>query len=156
MLRVPPPLLALLAGVAQRLLTPGAPAPTKMRGAAAAALALTSVGISGSTARRFKQGGTTVDPVHPERASTLVTNGPNSVTRNPMYVGLAGLLLANAVRRGSWLALAPLAGFVAVIDRLQVAPEERALRAKFGAAYDEYSTAVPRWIDRSSFARLRR
>jgi protein-S-isoprenylcysteine O-methyltransferase Ste14 len=142
--------------VAQRLATPAASAPTTTRGAAAAAVALASAGFSGATMIHFRQGGTTVDPVHPERASTLVTSGPNSVTRNPMYVGLAGLLLANAVRRGSWLALVPLAGFVAVIDRLQIAPEERALRAKFGTAYDEYCAAVPRWIDRRSFARLRR
>jgi protein-S-isoprenylcysteine O-methyltransferase Ste14 len=90
--------------------------------------------------------------VHPDRASVLVTSGPNAVTRNPMYVGLTGLLLANGVRRGSWAGLLPVVVFVAAVDRLQIAPEEQALRAKFGAQYDDYCAAVPRWLDRRSLA----
>ena len=74
-----------------------------------------------------------------------------------MYVGMAGLLVANAMRRGSWVALAPVAGFILFIDRLQIAAEESALREKFGAEYESYLAATPRWLDRRSldFARLR-
>ena len=42
-----------------------------------------------------------------------------------MYVGLADLLVANAIRRNSWLALAPVAGFVVLIDRLQMEAEDQ-------------------------------
>jgi protein-S-isoprenylcysteine O-methyltransferase Ste14 len=147
--------LALLAGVAQRLLTPDAAPMTRTRGAAAGTLALASVAIAGTASTTFRRRGTTIDPLHPERASELVTGGPNAVTRNPMYVGMAGLVLANAVRRGSWLGLVPLVGFVAVMDRVQIAAEERALRDRFGAAYDDYRAAVPRWLDRRSLAPLR-
>jgi protein-S-isoprenylcysteine O-methyltransferase Ste14 len=63
-----------------------------------------------------------------------------------MYVGLAGLLVANAIRRGSWTALLPVAAFTVVIDRLQIAAEEPALLANFGAEYEEYRASVPRWL----------
>jgi protein-S-isoprenylcysteine O-methyltransferase Ste14 len=80
----------------------------------------------------------------------LVTSGANAVSRNPMYVGLVGLLVANAVRRASWTALLPVAAFTLVIDRLQIEAEERALHARFGADYEVYRATVPRWLDASS------
>jgi protein-S-isoprenylcysteine O-methyltransferase Ste14 len=113
----------------------------------AGATAAASAVIAGAAAAQFRRRGTTVDPFEPERASVLVTTGANTVTRNPMYVGMAGLLVANAVRRGSWTALLPVAAFITVIDRVQVAAEETALVAKFGAEYDAYRAAVPRWLD---------
>ncbi len=64
-----------------------------------------------------------------------------------MYVGLAGLLVANAIWRSSWVALAPVAGFVVLIDRLQIQAEESALLEKFGHAYETYRAASPRWLD---------
>jgi protein-S-isoprenylcysteine O-methyltransferase Ste14 len=75
-----------------------------------------------------------------------VTTGVNSMTRNPMYVGMAGLLVANAMRLGSWTALFPAAVFTVVIDRVQIAAEEPALLANFGAEYEAYRTSVPRWV----------
>jgi len=63
---------------------------------------------------------------------------------------MAGLLVANAIWRGSWAALAPVAGFVVIIDRLQIEAEESALLKKFGAEYRAYRAAAPRWLDRRS------
>lgn len=67
-----------------------------------------------------------------------------------MYAGLAGLLVANAVRLGSWRALLPVAAFTLVIDRLQIAAEESALLVNFGADYEAYRATVPRWLGRTS------
>ena len=102
--------------------------------------------MAGAAGREFRRHGTTVEPFRPERASALVTTGSNAVTRNPMYVGMAGGLLAHAVWRGSWPALVPAAVFVGIIDRLQVEPEEAALLRLFGDEYDAYRAAVPRWL----------
>lgn len=150
MLRPPPPLLALAAGLVQRALTPGASPPSADRRAAAAAIAAASAGLATASAWQFRRQGTTVEPFDPSRAAVLVTTGVNAVTRNPMYVGMAGLLVAHAVRRGSWTALLPVAAFVVVIDRLQIAAEEPALLANFGADYEAYRTSVPRWLGRRS------
>jgi protein-S-isoprenylcysteine O-methyltransferase Ste14 len=109
-----------------------------------------SLSVAGTAVSRFRRTGTTLEPFRPDRASVLVTSGANAITRNPMYVGLAGLLLAHAVWRGSWSALLPLVGFVVFIDRTQIQAEETALHERFGAAYRAYQATTPRWIDRRS------
>jgi protein-S-isoprenylcysteine O-methyltransferase Ste14 len=111
-------------------------------------MTLASAGLAEGSAKSFRASGTTLNPFDPAQASVLVTSGPNAISRNPMYVGLTGLLVANAVRRGSWTALAPVAVFVLVIDRFQIESEESALLARFGAEYEAYQAAVPRWLDR--------
>ena len=155
-MRPPPPLVALAAGAAQRALTRGAPPPTAVRALAATATAVVSAGLAAASARDFRRQGTTVEPFDPSRASALVTTGANAVSRNPMYVGMAGLLLAQAIRRGSWAALLPVGVFALVIDRLQIAAEESALLANFGVDYEAYRATVPRWLDRRSVAGGRR
>lgn len=147
---VPPPLLALAAAFAQRALTDGTRAPGRGRAVVAAGVSVASVSMAAAASSRFRRSGTTHDPFHPEQASVLVTTGANAITRNPMYVGLVGLLVAHAVWRGSWVALAPVAAFVAFIDRVQIRAEESALQDKFGPAYDAYRAATPRWLSRRS------
>jgi protein-S-isoprenylcysteine O-methyltransferase Ste14 len=149
-MRVPPPLVALAAALAQRALTGATPAPNAGRAAATTTVSLASMSIAGAAASQFRRSGTTIEPFHPDHASVLVTTGANSISRNPMYVGMAGLLVANAIWRGSWAALAPAAGFVVLIDRLQIEAEESVLLEKFGAEYVAYRAASPRWLDRRS------
>lgn len=153
MTRPPPPLIALGAALAQRALTGRTARPGKARKAATVALAVGSASLPASAISRFRGVGTTVEPFRPEETTTLVTDGVYTVTRNPMYVGLAGLLTAHALWRGAPLALLPVAGFVALLDRTQVQAEEAALRAKFGEQFAAYEAATPRWLDRRSFAR---
>ena len=118
----------------------------------AATVTLTSVSMAGASAHQFRRRGTTVEPFHPDRASALVVTGANAVSRNPMYVGMAGLLVAHAIWRNSWVALVPVAGFVVLIDRFQIEAEESALLEKFGADYEAYRSAAPRWLGRRSLA----
>lgn len=150
MVRIPPPVLAISAGLAQRALRRKAQPPTVAGGGAAGATAAASLMLAGASARSFRQRGTTLDAVHPAHASALVTTGPNALTRNPMYVGLTGMLVSNAIRLRSWAALVPVGIFVLVTDRLQIPSEESALLAHFGADYEAYRAAVPRWLDRRS------
>ena len=142
---VPPPLIGLAAGVVQHHLGSGTrPGPVR-RSAAVSAAAASAWFLAGS-ARRFRSAGTTVNPLEPERATGLVTTGPNAVTRNPMYVGMAGLLVTHGLLRGGWGTALPVAGFVAVIDRVQIRPEEAALRELFGEEYAAYCRKVRRWL----------
>ncbi|MBS2034498.1 isoprenylcysteine carboxylmethyltransferase family protein [bacterium] len=95
---------------------------------------------------RFRVAGTTISPLQPESASSLVTAGPYGWTRNPMYLGLTSLLLAWAIYLGSAQGFAGPILFAIYITRFQILPEERALRAAFGQAYLDYCRQVPRWI----------
>ena len=79
-------------------------------------------------------------------APALVTAGPFALSRNPMYVGLvalsAGVTLLTGVLANLWISVA----FAIWLHHAYVLPEERFLRDRFGAAYDEYAKHVPRWV----------
>jgi len=107
-------------------------------------LAAGAIGIAG--VRAFARARTTVDPLRPERASTLVTSGIYRRTRNPMYVALAIALLAWALWLAHPLALLGVVAFMAWMSRHQIAPEERALQALFGAEFERYCSEVRRWL----------
>ena len=62
-----------------------------------------------------------------------------------MYLGFLLALLAWAVFLANVLALLPVVAFVAYMNRFQIAPEERALVALFGAEYNAYKQRVRRW-----------
>jgi protein-S-isoprenylcysteine O-methyltransferase Ste14 len=94
----------------------------------------------------FRRARTTVDPFHPETASNIVTTGIYRVTRNPMYLGFLLALIAWAVFLGNGIAAVIPPTFVVYMNRFQIEPEERALRARFGAAYEAYLRSVRRWI----------
>lgn len=145
MSRIPPPVYVVAGLLAQRLLAPERTA-GPLRKAAATAIAAGSVGLAGSANVAFRKHATTVNPLEPSQASAIVTDGPFRFTRNPMYVGMAGLLTAHALARGGVLPLLPAAAFVAVMDRTQIPAEETALAEKFAGEYEDYLLHVPRWL----------
>ncbi|MBP2413513.1 protein-S-isoprenylcysteine O-methyltransferase Ste14 [Arthrobacter stackebrandtii] len=140
-----PPTAVLAAALLQRL-APETATAVPQRRAGAALLAAGSGALLMGTLAAFRGEGTTVDPTAPQQSSTLVTAGANRFTRNPMYLGMAGLLAAHAAWRGSWQAWLPVAAFVATMDRFQIPREERALQERFGRSYTDYCSAVPRWL----------
>lgn len=142
---VPPPLIALTAAAAQHVVAADRPGSAVRRAAATGLTAGSAVLIAGAL-QRFRRADTQFEPFEPSRTTALVTDGPNAFTRNPMYLGMAGLLAAHAVARGGVLPLLPVAAFVAVIDRVQIRPEEAALRELFGAEYAAYCARVRRWV----------
>jgi protein-S-isoprenylcysteine O-methyltransferase Ste14 len=110
-----------------------------------------SLGLLVWAVSAFRRHETTVDPLAPERASQLVSDGPFLLTRNPMYVAMAGVLVANAVARRSTLGMLPAAGFVLLIDKAQIEAEERVMAGKFGAEWVRYVATTPRWLSPRSF-----
>ena len=108
---------------------------------AAAGVALDIAGLA-----HFLRAKTTINPLNPTAASALVVRGVYRFTRNPMYLGMALLLLAWSIYLGNVAALALLPAFVLYMNRFQIAPEERALEARFGAEYSRYCARVRRWL----------
>jgi protein-S-isoprenylcysteine O-methyltransferase Ste14 len=94
--------------------------------------------------RLFKSAGTTIRPFQESRS--LVVAGPFRISRNPMYLGMALILIGLAIFLGSTTPWIGIPSFVYVINRLFIPDEEAGLAAKFGAAYAEYRTRVRRWL----------
>jgi protein-S-isoprenylcysteine O-methyltransferase Ste14 len=99
-----------------------------------------------SVVRFAVNGKGTLAPIDPPKK--LVTGGLYRFVRNPMYVGGLLVLFGQALFfRSSSLLLYALAWWLAV-HLFIVLYEEPHLRAVFGADYENYRTAVPRWIPR--------
>lgn len=95
-------------------------------------------------AGHFARRRTTIMPRQPSRV--LVTNGVFAYTRNPMYLGMAVILVGVCLTAGSatvWL-VPPL--FVAVIDLALIRLEESMLVDRFGDDYTTYRQRVRRWF----------
>jgi protein-S-isoprenylcysteine O-methyltransferase Ste14 len=147
--RVPPPLLAILFAAAMWVAARLLPDLTvRFSGQALAAILALVAGVEAIAAAwaQFLQARTTVNPVHPERATSLMTGGVFGLTRNPMYLGLALALLGWMLWLGNGASALLLAGFVGYLTRFQIIPEERALRANFGEQFAAYARRVRRWI----------
>ena len=147
--KIPPPAVALLICIvmaATAWFSPDSIHPTQTHYMLAALVFIVG-GLFGFPAfKAFARANTTINPVNIDRASALVTGGIYRITRNPMYVGLTLLTLTVALGLGNhWFFLGPLV-FVLFITRFQILPEERVMRAKFGAEYEDYRKRVRRWI----------
>jgi protein-S-isoprenylcysteine O-methyltransferase Ste14 len=148
-LKIPPPVVAALLAVAMwgiAFIAPLVEVPTLLRVCVAIAIALAGGAFSLAGIMSFRRARTTVNPMKPEAASSLVSSGIYGVTRNPMYVGLLFVLVAWAAFLSSaWSLLGPLA-FLLYISHFQIRPEEGVLSELFGAEYSAYKARVRRWL----------
>ena len=147
--RIPPPVVGALVAAAMwgaSGLGPQLALASLPRYVLAAVLVVAGLSFDALGILAFRRARTTINPLKPERASAMVAGGVYRVTRNPMYLGMALLLLAWAV----WLsALLPFAGlliYLQYITQFQIKPEERVLQGIFGEEYRRYARRVRRWL----------
>lgn len=86
----------------------------------------------------------------------LVVRGPYRHVRNPMISGVVAILLGEAALLGSPPLLLWAGGFLLANALYMPLVEERSLRRRFGADYEEYRAHVPRWVPRLRPWELRR
>lgn len=100
--------------------------------------------IIGWSKKLFAEAGTEIAPNQPTTA--IVTTGPYSISRNPIYlgfvIGLIGL---------SFVAGAPIMTLMALplyylLDSRVIAPEEEFMEDEFGQDYIDYKATTRRWI----------
>ena len=92
----------------------------------------------------FKQADTDLIPF--KDVSALVTTGVYRFTRNPMYLGMALVLLACAVTVGSATPFIVPPVFMLIIHFRFILPEEKMLREIFPEEFPTYCRKVRRWI----------
>ena len=147
--KIPPPVVGAIIAAAMwglASLQPFLPIPPFARDAAVAVFIAGGVAFDVLGLVAFRRARTTVNPLKPRNASTLVTHGIYKFTRNPMYVGIALLLTAWACHLSALLPFLGPVLFVLYINRFQIEPEERALKALFGQEYAAYAARVRRWL----------
>ena len=148
-LRIPPPIVGLIIAAGMWTLAHALPAlqwTPLFRVSAAVVVAVMGAAVALGGVVSFHRAKTTVNPLKPESSSALVSSGVYSFTRNPMYLGMALVLLAWAIFLSSlWSLLGPLL-FALYITKFQILPEERVLDRLFGSHFTEYKRRVRRWL----------
>ena len=94
----------------------------------------------------FKRYKTTVNPLQPSKASHLVISGIFRFTRNPMYLGMALILLSLSFKFNLLGGLIVTILFIMFITKFQIIPEEEAMLALFQDEFEIYKENTRRWI----------
>lgn len=147
--RIPPPLIGALTAAGMWAISATGPqfsVDPSLKYALVGLLLVIGIGFDVLGILTFRASRTTINPLKPERSSALVTGGIYRITRNPMYVGMAFLLLAWAVHLSALLPLGGIFLFVCYMTRFQIQPEERALECIFGEQFSAYRARVRRWL----------
>jgi protein-S-isoprenylcysteine O-methyltransferase Ste14 len=126
--------------------TPHLALPPVLRIGASVALTVAGIAIIVSARAALSAANTTWHPTTPDQTSSLVTTGVFAISRNPVYLGMLLVMLGLGVALSSPAALLTSVLLVLYLDRLQIAPEERALSHKLGQEYVDYQARVRRWI----------
>lgn len=149
--KIPPPLVLLICGILMWLAARFVPSldfvlPSRI--ILFWALLVVGVLLLASGASNILNRKTTI---HPDRkslskASALVTTGIYRYSRNPIYLGMAFMLLAWMILLQNWLSVVGPIIFIVFITDYQIKPEEEALEKVFGEEYVRYKKRVRRWI----------
>lgn len=110
------------------------------------ALIIAGVLIDISALVQFIKQRTTPNPLSPQNANAIVISGLYKFSRNPMYLGLLLSLTGWAIVQANLFGFVCLPIFIWLINTMQIKPEERILREKFGDSYQQYLSKVRRWI----------
>jgi protein-S-isoprenylcysteine O-methyltransferase Ste14 len=94
--------------------------------------------------RFVREGRGTPAPIAPTQH--LVVHGTFRYVRNPGYVAVVSLLLGQALFFGSTAVLLYALGVALAFHTFVLLYEEPTLRRQFGAEYEAYCRAVPRWL----------
>lgn len=147
--KIPPPVIALLCAgfswvVARYTPEFAYPFPGRLPVVAALVLAGFTLDLSGLVA--FRRAKTTLNPLSPHKSTSIVTKFPYTFTRNPMYLGMALVLLGYCTYLANPCSVVGVVAFCAYITCFQIIPEERLLLGKFGDPYTRYKSKVRRWV----------
>jgi protein-S-isoprenylcysteine O-methyltransferase Ste14 len=78
----------------------------------------------------------------------LITSGPYAVVRNPIYLGMFGLMIATGLVFTTWWAMIIAVIIFLIGNQVRIRAEEQLLRETFGSQFDEYASRVPAFFPR--------
>lgn len=101
------------------------------------------LGLVGWAALWFRQKRTSIEPR--DTPTQLIVEGPFEINRNPIYTGMALMLLGCGILFGALASVLLAAVFPLVVTFRFIRAEEEALRRAFGAEADAYIARSRRW-----------
>jgi len=147
--KIPPPVVMVIFGLIMWVITQFTTSFTiaaTLQWSLVTALFLSGVFFGTAGLVSLNRAKTTINPLKPDSASSLVSSGIFSRTRKPMYIALTMALCSLVVYLASaWTFIAVIA-FVFHITRFQIQPEERAMMKLFGEEFTAYKNRVRRWV----------
>jgi protein-S-isoprenylcysteine O-methyltransferase Ste14 len=78
----------------------------------------------------------------------LITHGPYAVVRNPIYLGMFGLMVATGLVFTTWWVLLLAVTVFLIGNQVRIRAEENLLRETFGSQFDDYARGVPAFFPR--------
>ena len=78
----------------------------------------------------------------------LVTRGPYALVRNPIYLGMFGMLLSTALVFSPWWSGLPALAVFLIGNGIRIRAEENLLRETFGSQFNDYARRVPAFFPR--------
>lgn len=105
-----------------------------------------SLGLSLTGLVTLMSNHTTLNALHPERTSTLVTRGCFRFSRNPVYLGFIGIHIAFALLLSSVAGLMITPLLILLLSNLHIQVEEAGMQELFGRQWEEYCNNTPRWF----------
>lgn len=145
--KIIPPLIylaGLVIGLLVSILLPTPLLPVTFARSSGGVLLVLGIALLAWSIFNFKRHRTTIRP--DRAASALITTGPYTLTRNPIYVGFAAVYLGVAIAAQSLWALILLPVVLLIIQRGAIEKEEAFLERRFGPDYTHYKARVRRWL----------
>ena len=99
-----------------------------------------------SAVRSFKAHQTTINPINIDNATSLVVSGTFKYSRNPMYLGMALILLSLSFKFNLLGGIFFTLLFAIYITRFQIIPEEAVMEKLFGDDFKNYKSKTRMWI----------
>ena len=109
-------------------------------------LVILGLAIFLSAIKSFRRQKTTVNPLKPRQASSLVTSGIFKFSRNPMYLGMLIVLLSISFKFNLIGGIITSLFFFVFITKFQIIPEEVAMNELFGDQFIDYTKKTRRWV----------
>jgi protein-S-isoprenylcysteine O-methyltransferase Ste14 len=79
----------------------------------------------------------------------LIMRGPYGIVRNPIYLGMSGLLLQAGLTLSRWQALVAASVIFLIGTQIRIRTEEKILQAAFATKFDDYARRVPAFFPKT-------
>jgi len=147
MLKIPPPIIALLLVVSNFFLSKKIDS-IHLPNQTLVSMLILFIGIFILIipVSKFIKSKTTIDPIKFKKVKNLVTSGIYKYSRNPMYLGLLIVIISTSIFYLNVFSITTPFIFYFWMNKFQIEREEIFLAEKFGQKYITYKSKTRKWI----------